>query len=234
VLRLLESSAPVDLDGKDRFAFRWGLGYILFLVAASGALYHLLGGGNIEQWRAAVAWLAFATLLFFVVAANSYLKFDATGESEREHLRSIRPQLINASPTRLTIHQSETLAGYHDRLLALFDGQRPDDAATVRESLAEFRRVWDDRTRVLPGLATKLLYEAALILVTGAIVFLPVSWWSGGESGGFEVTLEPLLSMFGALVRPSPARNSASRSRWRWRLPSGRCCTDTGYCSRSS
>jgi len=213
VLRLLEKTAPVNLEGTDRFAFRWGLGYILFLVAASGLLFRLLGGsGGVEQWQSAVSWLAFGTLLFVIVAANSYYKFDATDESEREHLRAIRPQLINVSPTGLTITRAEfddSLAGYHDRISALFDGQRPDDVATVRESLAEFRCVWSERSRVLPGLATKLLSEAALILLTGAVLFLPVSWWSGGESAGFNVTLEPLIWLLGALATAFPGSEVA-------------------------
>ncbi|MFD1526030.1 hypothetical protein, partial [Halolamina salina] len=210
VLRLLEKSAPVKLEGTDRFAFRWGLAYIIFLLAASAALLRLLGGSStVSQWRTAVSWLAFATLIFFIAAANSYLKYDATDERERDHLRAIRPQLINVSPTKLTIHRSESLAGYHDRILGLFDGERPDDVATVRESLAEFRQVWDERTRVLPGLASKLAYEGAFILVAGSVLYLPISWWSGGESAGFNITLEPVVSLLGTLATAFPGSEVA-------------------------
>ncbi|MFC6720911.1 hypothetical protein ACFQGT_00490 [Natrialbaceae archaeon GCM10025810] len=213
MLGLLERTAPVNLEGRRRLAFRWGLGYILFSILASAILFEVYGGAaSVEQWQRAVAWLAFGTLVFLVIAANSYYQFDATEEREREHLRAIRPQLVNARPTKLTITRAEfraSMAGYHDRVAGLFDGHRPDDVPTVRDSLAEFRRAWDDRTRVLPGLATKLIYEAALILVMGAVVFLPVSWWSGGESMGFDIGLEGLTSGVWTLITAFPGAGIA-------------------------
>lgn len=200
--RLSSSLTPSGLEGSDRFAARWGLAYLVLLVASSTVLIRVLAGsGDVDAWRRIVSLLSLGTLVFFLVTANRYLQQDATDESERRHLRAIKPQLINAKPRRLTIHVSESLGSYRYEVQKLFDGRTPDQT-TIRDSLGEFRRAWRDQTRVLPGLAVKLSYEAALILVFGAIVVLPVTWWSGGES--LAGSIPPIGALLWALLTGFP------------------------------
>ena len=201
--RVADSVLPSGLEGKDRFAARWGLAYLVLLVLSSTVLLRTLSeSGNIETWRRIIAWLSLGTVAFFIVAANRYLQQDATDESQRRHLRVIRQQLVNVSPRRLTIHESESLRSYRYEVHKLLKG-RETGQTTVRESLAEFWEAWRDQTRVVPGLALKLAYEAALLLIFGAVVVLPVSWWSGSDPSGFATP--PIAGWVMAILGAFPA-----------------------------
>ncbi|MFP8891844.1 hypothetical protein ACLI4U_19040 (plasmid) [Natrialbaceae archaeon A-CW2] len=200
---MISKFLPTGSEWQDRFIIRWALAYVAFLLVAGVVFINVLSsGGDVGVWQTAVSWIVFASVIFGLVAANRYFKRGGADERGREHLRAIRPQLINATPAKLTIERGESLGEYRDAVAGLFDGERPTQT-TVRDALGEFRAVWNAQTRRFPALAVNLAYEAVLILIFGAVVILPVSWWSGSETTG--VDLEAIGSALWTLITAFPA-----------------------------
>lgn len=138
---------------------------------------------DFQFWHEALAWGAFATFLVTFLALLALTKYVSLDEDQRRHLKSIKEDMIDATPTSLAIHTSESVVDYRDEVYGILKGRDPEQK-TLRDAFGELKGAIASQTPAIPLLALRGVYEGLLLLVFGGIVLLPASWWEQASTVG--------------------------------------------------
>lgn len=155
------------------------------MIDAVGVLAQI-GAGDVTEWQRITAWIVVVLLALLFAAAITIRRYQAISSEQREHLYTIKPQLLSANPVRLTVDRGKGFQPVKSKVRAYFSETNADPSEPgVRDEVRALVSTIKASLPTVPGLAVRGGVEGAIILATGTVVWVSIEWvdWLLDPSG---------------------------------------------------
>lgn len=133
--------------------------------------------GDVGRYLEITAWITALFILLGLAVAVAILRYHGIDRDQRRQLYAIRPQLLDATPKRVTVERGEWFSAVKPRVRRYFTGEEPDPSdVTVREAAYTLGRTVRSGMPTVPKLAVRGAAEGAVILAIGLALWVGSAW----------------------------------------------------------
>lgn len=159
----------------------------------------ILGFGDASTGQVIIAVGIILSVLALAVAQRLRLRDEGLTAEARRHRDKLTQQIASEDPREFRVPITDDIEGYREEVRALFAEDAPEHGKATT-----FRRAVRGTVAQIdaPNLAVRGFFEAVVLLLSAALVTVPVAWWRSALGG--ERTLD-VVAYLSALAEGSGA-----------------------------